>query len=129
VTFFGQPTNLHAVWDYGLMERTGLTITAWTDLLNRSGLSEDGSGTPVSWAEGSVRVAAQHAYRLPTNHELGQAYLDGNLPVVKQQLFLAGVRLAGLLNAIFERAASMPGGNGCSCTALSGTEGIDECRP
>ena len=102
--FFGQPTNLHAVWDYGLMERTGLTVTAWTDLLNRSGLSEDGRGTAVQWAEESVRVASQHAYRLPTNHELGQAYSDANLGVLEQQLFRGGVRLAALLNAIFERA-------------------------
>jgi nuclease S1 len=104
VIFFGQTTNLHAVWDYGLMEHTGLTVTAWTDLLNRSGMSEDGRGTPGQWAEESVRVAAQHAYRLPADYELGQAYLDGNLSVLKQQLFRAGVRLASLLNAIFERA-------------------------
>lgn len=106
VTFFGEPTNLHAVWDYGLMEHTGFTVTAWTDLLNRSGLSGDGRGTPVQWAEESVRVAAQHAYLLPTNRELGQAYFDANLPVLKQQLFRGGVRLAALLNAIFEQAAA-----------------------
>jgi nuclease S1 len=104
VTFFGQPTNLHAVWDSGLMEHTGLTVTAWTDLLNRSGLSADGRGTPVQWAEESVRVAAQHAYRLSASQELGEAYLDGNLSVLKQQLFRGGVRLASLLNAIFEKA-------------------------
>ena len=104
--FFGQPTNLHAVWDYGLMERTGLTVTAWTERLNRSGLSADGRGTPVQWAEESVRVAAQHCYQIPANHELGQAYADANLPIVRQQLFRGGVRLATLLNAIFERAAN-----------------------
>jgi hypothetical protein len=65
-----------------------------------------GRGTPVQWAEESVRVAAQHAYRLPTNHELGQAYFDGNLSVLKQQLFRGGVRLATLLNAIFERGGA-----------------------
>ena len=58
VTFFSQPTNLHAVWDSGMMEHTGLTVTAWTDLLNRSGMSKEGWGTPVRWAEESVRVAA-----------------------------------------------------------------------
>jgi hypothetical protein len=87
------------------MEHTGLTVTAWTDLLNRSGLSEDGSGISVQWAEESVRVAAEHCYRLPPNHEIGQAYLDANLPVLRQQLFRGGDRLAALLNAILERAA------------------------
>ena len=84
----------------------GLTVTAWTDLLNRSGISEQGHVRPVQWAEESVRVAAQHAYRLPTNHELGQAYLDGNLPVLTQRLSRGGVRLAALLNVILERAAA-----------------------
>ena len=105
VTFFGQPTNFNAEWDSGLMEHTGLTVTAWTDLLNRSGMSEDGSGTPVQWAEESVRVAAEHCYQVPASHEIGQAYLDANLPVLRQQLFRGGVRLAALLNAIFEKAA------------------------
>jgi hypothetical protein len=63
---------------------------------------------PVRWAEESVRVAAEHCYRLPANHELGQAYLDANLPVVREQLLRAGVRLAGLLNAIFQRAQELP---------------------
>jgi len=105
VTFFGQPTNLHAVWGSGLMEHTGLTVTAWTDLLKRSGISEEGHGTPVQWAEESVRVAAKHAYRLPTNRELGQAYFDANLPILRQQLFRAGVRLAAFLNAVFQTNA------------------------
>ena len=64
-------------------------------------MAEDGRGTPVVWAEESVRVAAKNAHRLPVSHELGQAYLDANLPILKQQLFRGGVRLATLLNAIF----------------------------
>jgi nuclease S1 len=81
-------------------------MTAWTDLLNRSGMAEDGRGTPVVWAQESVRVAAEHAYKLPANHELGQAYLDANLPILRQQLLRGGVRLATLLNAIFESASA-----------------------
>jgi hypothetical protein len=64
----------------------------------------DEVGTPVAWAEESVRVAAEHAYRLPADHDVGRAYVEANLPVVQQQLWRVGVRLAGLLNAIFERA-------------------------
>ena len=87
------------------MEHTGLTVTAWTKELNRSGLSEDGHGTPVQWAEESVRVAAEHCYQIPASHEIGQTYLDAKLPVLRQQLFLGGVRLAALLNGIFEKIA------------------------
>jgi hypothetical protein len=86
------------------IDYTGLTISAWTDSLNRAGFTETGRGTPVSWALEAVRVAADSCYRKPASRELGQAYVDANLPVLRLQLYRAGVRLAGFLNAIFDRA-------------------------
>jgi hypothetical protein len=34
--------------------------------------------------------------------KLGQEYLDLNLPIVKQRLYRAGIRLADVLNECFE---------------------------
>ena len=106
VAFFGTPTNLHALWDVGLMEHTGLTITAWTDTLNRSGLTVPAGGTPIQWALESLRVAREHCYQIPADHALGQAYVDASLPVLQLQLYRAGVRLAASQNGIFEQAAT-----------------------
>jgi hypothetical protein len=72
VAFFGTPTNLHALWDVGLMEHTGLTITAWTDTLNRSGQTVPAGGTPVQWALEALRVAREHCYQLPPTMRSGR---------------------------------------------------------
>src|SRR5512139_323736 len=49
----------------------------------------------------AIDARSNRAYRLPADHEVGQAYLDANLPILKRQLLRGGVRLATLLNGIF----------------------------
>jgi hypothetical protein len=34
VTFFGTPMNLHAVWDYALIDHEQLSFTEWADWLD-----------------------------------------------------------------------------------------------
>jgi hypothetical protein len=59
-------------------------------------------------------LAAHAAYqdpgtglRIEPGAKLGDAYQEANLPVVEQQLYQAGVRLAGVLNEVF-REGQMP---------------------
>jgi hypothetical protein len=96
VTLFGQPTNLHSVWDSGLINHTGLAVDAYVARLQ--GMVVDASGTPIAWAEEAHRVAVAHAYVLPVDHQLDEAYYDANRPVIDLQLARAGARLARLLN-------------------------------
>lgn len=97
--------NLHSVWDSGLFRQIGLTVTAWTAQLEKSGLSVSAKGTPVAWAEEAHRVAATVVYKLPRNRILGREYLVASVPALRLQLLRGGVRLAALLNGIFEKAA------------------------
>jgi hypothetical protein len=108
VQFFGNGSNLHRVWDSGLVER------AYPDepsLLR--GLTEEASGDgAVGWAGGTVRewadeslAAARGAYHDPMadrdlrkGAKLSEAYLAANLPVARRRLAQAGVRLAAVLN-------------------------------
>ncbi len=53
-------------------------------------------------------LAARQAYQVPETgkrlrpgQKLGDRYLDENLPVVRQRLYRAGVRLAHVLNEAF----------------------------
>ena len=39
---------------------------------------------------------------------LGQEYLDKNIPVIERRLSVAGVRLAALLNAVFDETEELP---------------------
>jgi hypothetical protein len=103
VTLLGEPTNLHAVWDSGLLavaghgERaTARRVAAWLAAHAAEPLT---AGTTVDWALEAHRAAVEHAYAIPRSHRLGQAYVAANLPVVDRQLALAAARLAGVLSA------------------------------
>jgi hypothetical protein len=47
-------------------------------------------------------VARNVAYRITDDHVLGQDYLDAAMPALEVQLLRGGVRLAALLNSIFD---------------------------
>ena len=64
-------------------------------------------GTVEDWATESLRAVRaaynllQTGQRLKPGQKLGDRYFDGNLPVVRQRLYRAGVRLANVLNEAF----------------------------
>jgi hypothetical protein len=104
VTFMGRQTNLHAVWDAGIIEQAvkdderGYAMRL-AHSITRPELSQWSQGDPISWANESHDVATsavygqlQHTGILPDNYE-AQA-----LQIVNDQLKRAGVRLAKVLN-------------------------------
>ncbi len=102
VTFFGRPTNLHSVWDSRLIAQAGFTVTSLTETVEKSGTRVRPGGTPVTWAEEAHDVARDVAYPIPAGHVLGQAYVNAAMPALRLQLLRGGIRLAALLNAIFD---------------------------
>lgn len=126
LTFFDNHTNLHSVWDGGMIEHVldvhlgphfqpDLKATAAeAKKLNAhikdgdasawapDGLADHLDTATVKWANDS-HALAQTAYRiLPTHRRHGweTAYIDEEWPVVQNQLERAGVRLAKILNEI-----------------------------
>jgi S1/P1 Nuclease len=104
VTFLGQQTNLHAVWDSGIVgpvvkgdERAyALRIAGDITLAERQQWS---AGSAVSWANESYSIAVRMIYgQLPHSGTLPDIYETEALPIVNQQLSRAGVRLAMALN-------------------------------
>ena len=102
VDLLGHSTNLHKVWDGGLIEAFGMGESEYFEALRREMGTMDlpalERGTVVDWAMEGHRVAVERAYRLPPGGHIGQAYLDANRPVVDHALIAAGVRLAKVLN-------------------------------
>jgi hypothetical protein len=105
VIFFGQPSNLHSVWDSGILRH----IQPWgnqlaaelAQRLTPEQRQQWVKGTIGDWALESHRLARDVAYkRLPQGPipELGEAYVEAATPVVEIQLEKAGIRLAYLLN-------------------------------
>jgi hypothetical protein len=114
VQFFDQGSNLHRVWDSGMIERYYHDESAlYVDLgaLARDEATDEWSGDSVEgWADESL-AAARRAYLLPgtdlplrRGSKLGTAYQDENLPVARRRLAQSAVRLANVLNATLTSA-------------------------
>ena len=126
VTWFGKPTNLHAVWDSQLVDEEQLSFTelaaklqrhtssedviAWWDVNPRDWISESAQlrdtvyparGTPA------VKGAKGKARKIP---ELSYNYVFKFTPLMERRLQQAGVRLAAYLNDIYAapHAAAKP---------------------
>ncbi len=112
VTFFENNTNLHSLWDSGMIRRTKKSWSEYaTELAANITLQEQilyGRLDPVVWATESHKLAVSNAYAVPKDGRIGQDYLDKNIRVVNNRLSVAGVRLALLLNVIFDETKELP---------------------
>lgn len=133
--FFAEarPANLHAIWDYKLIEhqlaQTKLTQPAYAAALNSrfpgkfAAVATAKADDPVAWAWESHRLAESTAYGLlepgipvetpdpkavcgaerdkvqALHIAIAEAYSEKAMPVIDEQLAIAGFRLAVLLNA------------------------------
>lgn len=101
--FFWEDSNLHRVWDSGLIDRQQLSYTEWTTILTRK-ISEQQAKQwmevdPKIWIAESARVRIN---LYPDSDEISYDYQYQNLPLVKQRLQMGGVRIAAYLNALFK---------------------------
>ena len=106
VHFDGQGTNLHTLWDSRMLVSTRRDEAAWLAYLRalpRPGIAPVNLPPPAArWAEQSCRVVTQPGF-YPPRARLQQSYVDQHLPIAEKQLRLAGVALAGTLNAALGR--------------------------
>lgn len=101
--FFWEDSNLHRVWDSGLIDRQQLSYTEWTQILSRK-ISEQQA---KAWMEVDPKVWIAESAKLratlyPEGDSISWDYLYQNLPIVKQRLQMGGVRIAAFLNALFK---------------------------
>jgi hypothetical protein len=96
------------VWDVGIIEKHTYDWGAYVRELESGWLADKDlsalqGGDPVAWALASHAIAVNVAYRLPEDLELGENYFRASRPSVDQQLALAGIRLARVLNSLLGR--------------------------
>jgi nuclease S1 len=106
VTFFGEATSLHSLWNGGMFEAADETAASLTEECERLTTVVQPGGSPIAWAEEARDVAATAVYRMPADRVLSSDYLEASLPVLRLQLLRGGVRLAALLNEIFDGPAN-----------------------
>jgi hypothetical protein len=100
--FFWEDSNLHRVWDSGLIDRENLSYTEWTNKLSRKISSQQAKEwmevNPKVWIAESAKLRAN---LYPENDKLSWDYQYQNMPIVKQRLQMGGVRIAAYLNDLF----------------------------
>jgi hypothetical protein len=113
VRWFDRGSNMHRVWDSGIIDHAGRGEDGWlADLIAMDTpevISDAQKGSVEDWATESL-LAAREAYqdpktgqRIKPGAELGDAYQARGLPVAKRRLYQAGVRLATVLNETLGR--------------------------
>lgn len=100
VQAFGRGSNLHALWDSGLIDRMGMTPEELAKgLLGRSRRLASPSLSFAAVAEESCGIVAQPGFY--PGRKVGAEYLAAHRSVLEDQLALAGGRLAMLLNGMW----------------------------
>jgi hypothetical protein len=105
---FGRNSNLHSVWDSGLLGRMGTEDVLFAKLskdLSNGRARKWGKGSVEDWAEQSHKAAQKVVYgKLPKAGASGPAPVSAAYekeadPLIEQQIERAGARLAATLNA------------------------------
>ncbi|MBE0375360.1 hypothetical protein PFLA_b0193 [Pseudoalteromonas flavipulchra NCIMB 2033 = ATCC BAA-314] len=103
VKFFGSDSNLHSTWDTKLIENENLSFTEFTRFIqttNNEIIAEYLDSSPADWLLESNNIA-EKVYN-SNETEISYGYIYKYMPTIKFRLQQGGIRLAGLLNQIYD---------------------------
>jgi hypothetical protein len=104
VQWMGENSNLHRVWDSNMIESRQMSYTEISDnidVIDQETVDEWQDATVRDWAYESMDYR-EDVYNLPDNNRIGYEYRYANYDFVEERLVMAGVRLAGVLNEIYD---------------------------
>ena len=106
VSFAGQDTNLHGLWDSGLINHQGLTFDQMAkdyDTATPEQIRQWQGDNELQWVFESYQISSKIYADVEAKHNnIDEDYYKANIPVVQQRVEMAGIRLAGVLNSIFK---------------------------
>ena len=107
VKYFGRDRNLHGIWDSDLVESGhNWTFTEWQNQIDRASSDEEAliisSADPDDWGKETFAYATAVYDGTPENTNISYDYIAEWTPVIEQQLLRGGLRLAHLLNTLFD---------------------------
>jgi hypothetical protein len=104
VSWFGAESNLHSVWDSGMIESRGLSHSELAGWLSGAIAPEQiiawSNPDPEAWVAESVALR-ETIYPAGVNPKLSYGYAYQNASALDGRLSRAGVRIAAYLNRIF----------------------------
>lgn len=102
--WFKTETNLHALWDESIVDFEQFSYTEYSEQLNHFTKEERasfGQGSFLDWAQESQEIRSI-VYDIGPSDSVGYEYHHKVKPVFELRLRKAGLRLANVLNKIFE---------------------------
>ena len=105
VRWFNEGTNLHSVWDTKMIESYGMSYTelaANTKSLSTQQVQELQEGTVTDWMYESKKLCKEVYSSVEIGEKLRYRYSYDYMETVRYQLLKGGIRLAALLNDIFD---------------------------
>lgn len=102
--YFGRATNLHAVWDSGILDGISMSYSEIGNELSRR-INKDliagyRAGTMNKWLEEAVASRSQ-IYDFPESQRISYGYGYENMPLLEERLIAASIRLAQILEEIY----------------------------
>jgi hypothetical protein len=107
LNFNGSGTNLHAVWDSKLIDRLGLgyeQLASTVDHATPAQVSQWQKDPMIRWMWESYAVTEKLYAEVDAmkSRAIDDKYYEEHIATVEQRLEQAGIRLAGVLNRLFE---------------------------
>lgn len=104
LTWFGQNTNLHRIWDSDLIDSQELSYTEYARSINfidRNDLHSLQSQETAQWVKDSYHISEKIYSNVKSGDKLSYRYIYDHIEIANQQLLKGGIHLAALLNSIF----------------------------
>jgi len=102
--YFWRDSNLHRVWDSGMIDGQNLSYTEWVKKINHTIKTQ-----VVQWQAASINnwvtesmAMRESVYALDEKKSINYRYNYDHIKEVELRLVQAGVRLAGVLNNIYQ---------------------------
>lgn len=113
VKYFKKPNNLHSVWDSSIVEAGHKwSYTEWQQQIDRATPTEElaiiSSLDPDTWGKETYSIAKQIYSTTPEETNIEYGYIAEWTPIIEQQLLKGGLRLAAVLNNIFDSTTNEP---------------------
>lgn len=105
VVFLGRTTDLHGLWDDGLLEHQQLSykeIAAKYDDATSDQIKKWQSDDVMVWLWESYQISTILYQEAADDPKFDEKYYQEHIPIVKNRIEKAGIRLAGILNAVYK---------------------------
>lgn len=106
VAFFGRDNNLHSIWDTAIMNSGhSWGYKEWQEQIDRLTPEQEAAesaGTVDQWARQTHEIAGRVYDYFPEGAKVSYNEIAAWTPVIELQVLRGGLRLARILNAIFD---------------------------